>query len=240
MANSGIITGQYVRIRQTPASIGDRILAQIIDWIIIACYITAMNWTGSISGLSVFNITWFYFLTVLLPVLCYCPLCEMLNSGQTVGKWLLKTRVVKTDGSQPGIGAYLLRWLLFIVDGPMLSGAGLLVMMLNDRRQRLGDLAAGTMVIKLQNYHRMKVSLSEYSYLSNNYRPTYPQASDLSLEQAELINETAQLADDDPRIHALAAKVKQTLGIEARANHNDSLFLYIIARDYRYYALEEI
>ncbi len=240
MANSGIITGQYVRISQTPASIGDRILAQAIDWIIEISYAVAINWMATTSGLSVFNNAGGYFFTILLPVLCYCPLCEIFNNGQTIGKRLLKMQVVKADGSQPGIGAYLLRWLLFIVDGPTMMGAGVLVMLLNDRRQRLGDLAAGTMVIKLQSYHRMKVSLDEYSYLSNNYRPTYPQASDLSLEQAELINQTIQLPDGDPRIQALAAKVKQALGVEARANHDDSLFLYVIARDYRYYALEEI
>lgn len=61
---------------------------------------------------------------------------------------LINIRVVKVDGSTPSIGSYLLRWLLFPIDGPITSGLGLLVVLLNKNNQRLGDLAAGTMVIK--------------------------------------------------------------------------------------------
>ena len=34
MAEKSIVTGQYVRIKQTPASVGERMLAQIIDWVV--------------------------------------------------------------------------------------------------------------------------------------------------------------------------------------------------------------
>jgi len=67
-------------------------------------------------------------------------------------KRLMNIRVVKSDGSTPSISAYLLRWLLFIIDGPGTGGLGLLVVLLTKNSQRLGDLAAGTMVIKEKNY----------------------------------------------------------------------------------------
>jgi hypothetical protein len=51
----------------------------------------------------------------------------------------------------------------------------------------MGDLAAGTMVIKEQNYRKIHVSLDEFDYLTKDYRPTYPQAADLSLEQINVI-----------------------------------------------------
>ena len=70
----------------------------------------------------------------------------------------MNIRVVKLDGS-PSIGSYLLRWLLFIVDGPLTSGLGIFVILLTKNNQRLGDLAAGTMVIKEKNYRKIHVSL---------------------------------------------------------------------------------
>ena len=95
----------------------------------------------------------------------------------------MNIRVVKLDGSTPSIGSYLLRWLLFIVDGPLTSGLGIFVILLTKNNQRLGDLAAGTMVIKEKNYRKIHVSLDEFDYLMKNYRPVYPQSADLSLEQ---------------------------------------------------------
>ena len=56
----------------------------------------------------------------------------------------------------------------------------------------MGDLAAGTMVIKEKNYRKIHVSLDEFDYLTKDYRPTYPQASDLSLEQINVITRTLQ------------------------------------------------
>ena len=42
--NSGIITGQYVYIEQATASVGDRIFAQIIDWLIMLSYLALSTW----------------------------------------------------------------------------------------------------------------------------------------------------------------------------------------------------
>lgn len=239
MAQSDIITGQYVQIQQTPASVGERIGAQVIDWLIQGIFVTtllylldeAADFIGSSQSL---------FLIVILITLCYCPLCEIFNHGQTLGKKALKMRVVKKDGSTPGIGSYLLRWLLFIADGPTLAGLGILVMLLNQDNQRIGDIAAGTMVIKLNSYHQIQVSLDEFNHLSKNYRPVYPQVTDLSLEQIDLITRTLELPDDDPRIHALAEKAKQILHINTPVERSDDTFLWRLVKDYQYYALEEI
>jgi hypothetical protein len=178
---------------------------------------------------------------VVLPLFFYTLLCELFNNGQSVGKMLMKTRVVKADGSTPTIGAFLIRWLMYMVDGPLLSYAGVLVMILNRRNQRIGYLAAGTMVVKLKKYKDIQVSLDEYEFLESDYQPRYPQAADLSLEQIEIISRTLAMKNDDflPRTAALANKVAQKLGIE-RQEASDTAFLQRIVRDYQYYALEEI
>ena len=232
MAEKNIVTGQYVRIRQTPASVGERMLAQVIDWVIQLGYVALWAYIGpNFSTLQVI-------LIVILPVLFYCPLCEMFTGGQTVGKWIVKLRVIMADGTLPSLSAFLLRWLLMIADGPTLGCIGVLVMILNRNNQRFGDMAAGTLVVKLQSYSKIQVSLDEYDYLTEGYRPSYPQASDLSLEQIDVI--TRALDSEQPeRITQLSQKVQQLLAI-TRREPSDESFLRRILRDYQYYALEEI
>ena len=134
-----------------------------------------------------------------------------------------------------------MRWLLFLIDGPLTSYMGLIVMVLTRNNQRLGDLAAGTVVIKKQKYKKIQISLDEYDYLSKGYKPRYPQAADLSLEQIEIITRTISIRQNDfaDRITKLANKVREKLNIE-RKETDDVAFLRRIVRDYQYYALEEI
>ncbi len=111
MAESTIITGQFVRISQTPASIGERLMALIIDYFLIGLlhlvyYYTLLSKLSIPSGFSLF----FFLCIVYLPILGYSFLCEMFNHGQSFGK-LINIRVVKVDGSTPSIGSYLLRWI---------------------------------------------------------------------------------------------------------------------------------
>ena len=236
MAEKSIVTGQYVRIRQTPASVGERMLAQLIDWVIQFAYLT-MWWILS-SNTDLYMGTLAIILLILLPVFFYCPLCEILSGGQTFGKRLVKLRVIMADGTLPSPAAYLLRWLMMIADGPLLGYIGVLVMILNRNNQRFGDMAAGTLVVKLQSYSKIQVSLDEYDYLTEGYRPSYPQAADLSLEQADIIRRAVE-SDQPERISQLSQKVQQLLGVTRRESE-DEFFLRRIIRDYQYYALEEI
>ena len=238
MTESGIITGQYVRIQPTVASVGDRIFAQIIDWGVMAAYTTLI--TLIVSAVNITAIIWIVILYV-FPLLFYTVLCEILNQGQTLGKMVMNMRVIKQDGTSPSLGAYLMRWLLYLIDGPITSFAGLVVMILTRNNQRLGDLAAGTVVIKQQKYKKIQISLDEYDYLAKNYTPRYPQATDLSLEQIDIITQTIsnQREGFAARQHQLAQKVQQKLNIEKK-EANDLAFLQRIVRDYQYYALEEI
>lgn len=234
MEKSDIITGQYVQISQTPASIGERMAAQLIDWILEFAYAFLLLTLNKEPDV-VFSI-----LLVTLPILLYCPLCEIFNHGQTIGKRLMKLRVVMKDGTTPSLGAYLLRWLLFLVDGPLTSFCGIIVILVTRHRQRLGDLAAGTLVIRIDSYSKIQVSLDEFSHLGHDYQPTYPQAADLSLEQVNLIAKTIELDLDDPRVHQLAQKVKEVFGITQSKESTDFSFLTRVTKDYQYYALEEI
>ncbi|WP_300728732.1 RDD family protein [uncultured Bacteroides sp.] len=242
MNQSSIITGQFVRINQTPASVGERIFAFLLDMIFLALYVWGtfqvldifMDGVPRIFGLT------FLFL-VYLPVLMYPFLCDLFNQGQSIGKKLFHLRVVKKDGSTPSLGAYLLRWLLLLVDVFMTMGLGVLVILLTKNHQRIGDLAAGTIVIREKNYRKIHVSLDEFDYLMKGYKPTYPQAADLSLEQIDVITRTLNSGQKDRarRIALLTDKVQQLFAIHPPEVDKEK-FLQTVLRDYQYYALEEI
>ena len=238
MADTGILTGQYVRIEQAVASVGDRILAQLIDWVVVYSYLIAAIWIESELKIDE---PWVVILTLMFW-LFYTPFMEVMNQGQTLGKKIMNMRVVRADGSRPSLGAYIMRWMLFLVDGPMTSFMGLIPMVLTKSNQRLGDLAAGTVVVKLQNYKKIQVSLDEYDYLAKNYTPRYVQAADLSLEQIEIIRRTLLQTEESAnyyRLSQLSEKVQQKLNIR-RAETTDEQFLRRIMRDYQFYAIEEI
>jgi uncharacterized RDD family membrane protein YckC len=237
MAEKGILTGQYVRIRQAAASVGDRMLAQLIDWVLELAYAAFMIWV--FSKLNAEPLTVFFVLV--FPLLVYPLCCEVFNQGQSVGKMIMKTRVVMADGSVPSLSAYLLRWLLIIVDGPLMAYMGIVVIAATRHHQRIGDLAAGTMVVKLQSYTKIQVSLDEFDYVNENYKPHYPQAADLSLEQLNVISRALAASEakgGEQRIEQLSLKVQQLLGVTPREQQAEA-FLARIVRDYQYYALED-
>ena len=241
MAESKIITGQFVRISQTPASIVERFIAFLIDYILIVIYLmSTITLLLNFYTPRDFNTVIYTFL-IILPVLFYSFLCETFNQGQSFGKKLMNIRVVKIDGSTPGISSYLLRWLLFPIDVPLTGGLGVLSVILTKNNQRLGDLAAGTMIIKEKNYRKIHVSLDEFDYLTKDYHPVYPQSADLSLEQVNVITRTLESnkKDRERRITMLAKKVQELLSVTP-LDSNGERFLQTVLRDYQYYALEEI
>lgn len=243
MSQTNIITGQYVRISQSPASIVSRIAAWIIDLIVIIIYFTGITYLMiKISPNFDNSLVWLAFVMIVyLPTYAYPLLCEVFFNGQSLGKRIMKTRVVKKDGSVPTLGDYVMRWLLFIIDGPSMGCLGIVFILLSKNSQRLGDMAAGTMVIKTNNYVHNRVSLSEFGYVSKDYKPFFPQAADLTLKQADVIKRCL-LSEERQRIvriSRLALKVRNTLGV-SHINMSDEMFLQAVLHDFQYYALEGV
>ena len=79
--------------------------------------------------------------------LYYYFACES-GGGQTLGKRVMKIRVVGLDGTPAGMGDIAVRTVLRLIDGLFLYLVGLIVMLVTgERRGRLGDLAAKTMIV---------------------------------------------------------------------------------------------
>ncbi|MCR5076797.1 MAG: RDD family protein [Prevotella sp.] len=239
MPEANIVTGQYVEISQTPASVGERILAQLIDCFLLFCYLLGITLLISEMDFNGLRSEIFFTLGIYLPALFYSFLMELFNHGQSLGKMVMHLRVVKKDGTTPGVGDFFMRWLLQIIDMGF-SFIGVLIILLTRNSQRLGDLAAGTMVIRLNDYRKIQVSLDEFSYLDRNYQPVYPQAENLSLNQIDVIQRTLNAeysAERDRHIAALAKKVRNLLSISDTTTADEKL-LYTIVRDYQHYTLE--
>ncbi|MEZ5979079.1 MAG: RDD family protein [Planctomycetota bacterium] len=89
----------------------------------------------------------------------YGVLFEVLGKGATPGKRMMKLRVVHADGTPVEWGASIIRNFLLAADFlPPPFGAGLLAMLLSKKFQRLGDLAAGTLVVHVD---RTRVNVRE-------------------------------------------------------------------------------
>lgn len=69
-------------------------------------------------------------------------------AGATVGMQVFRLRVVTMAGERPSWKALILRWLLWQIDGLFFALAGIILMLCTRRHQRLGDLVAGTLVIR--------------------------------------------------------------------------------------------
>ncbi|MDR3250127.1 MAG: RDD family protein [Tannerella sp.] len=242
MAENRIITNQYVRIDQTPAGIGERIFARMLDYLLMFAYMVGIFYLFD-ENLYIREITNSEYGVLILfflftPVVFYSFLWEIFNRGKSPGKMAFGIRAVMRDGSTPTVGAFFMRWMLLILD--TWAWIGIIIILLNKNNQRLGDLAAGTVVIKERDYRKIQVSLDEFNHLRRGYKPVFPQAENLSLEQVNTINEALVRLDENRsrRIAALSAKVKEFLKI--MPSGNDELFLRTLTRDYQYYALEEI
>jgi uncharacterized RDD family membrane protein YckC len=77
----------------------------------------------------------------------YYIVCEALV-GMTVGKRLVGIRVVAEDGEHAGLGPAVIRNLLRLVDGLFFYLVGAVFALTSPRGQRLGDRAAGTLVVR--------------------------------------------------------------------------------------------
>jgi uncharacterized RDD family membrane protein YckC len=142
-----IATPEGVELALHLAGLGSRFTAGVIDLAIKAVVIAAIVLaTLSLSGLVA---TIVYAAAPLVVYLGYDVLFETLGSGRTPGKRATGLRVLRTDGSPEDAVASLVRNVLRLVDGlPLFYVPGIVSILATKRNQRLGDLAAGTIVVR--------------------------------------------------------------------------------------------
>jgi uncharacterized RDD family membrane protein YckC len=154
-------TPEQVDLRLDVAGLGSRFVAALVDvfiqsvlWLALALFLVGGGAAASrvpgvddswlpIIGAVLFTLASF------LIVWAYYVFFETIWNGQTPGKRLLGLRVLKVDGQPIGFFEALIRNIVRLADFlPGLYVVGSAVMLLNSRSRRLGDYAAGTLVVK--------------------------------------------------------------------------------------------
>ncbi len=242
MTQLSINTTQNVNINFTAASVGDRIFAQLLDILVMIAYIVVVGFFLDITGLTTtieamdnWSIMAVYGI-IYSPIMFYTIVQESLWEGQTIGKRIMKTKVIKLDGYQAGFGDYLVRWLFRLVEVFIGNGIiGLIAIIASQKNQRLGDMAAGTAVITLKN--KVNINHTIIQDINSDYVPTYPLVIKLSDNDVRIIKETFEAAittRDYATIIKLREKVLSVTGIKNQSG-NDQDFIRTLLKDYNYY-----
>lgn len=221
-----IDTSHNVALHYEVATIVDRGLAVVLDWLLIIAYCLALGY--ALDAGSFDPPEWVLVLLFGMPITFYHLACEVGMNGQSLGKRIRKIRVARLDGGQPTFGNYLMRWVLRIAD--VFGLLGIYVILFNGKGQRLGDIAAGTTVISL----RQRVTLSDTlsTDLPADHQVTFPEATRLTDAHARLIKEVlATTSYTRPTMLVkLATRLQQQLALTVQ--QTPEAFLRTLLRDY--------
>jgi uncharacterized RDD family membrane protein YckC len=236
MQNIQIETTQNVHIEYETASVGERILASLLDYLIIFGYFFGVMIL--FSSLTI-EYTWGVITLIMLPVFFYDLVSEIVFNGQSIGKKTLKIKVVKIDGLRPALGDYLLRWVMRPIDISLLFGAvAIITILINGKGQRLGDIAANTSVIRLKS--RVTIADTILKDIEDDYQPVYPLAATLKDSDIAVIKEVMTLNVSQIDINAYEKIIKKVhkkfaYKLDAPMDMNPYQFLNTVIKDFNYY-----
>src|SRR5580692_6267924 len=152
-----IVTPDLVAIEMPLAGIGSRVIALLVDYLIwgegfLALFFLAVLILPGIHAFSKISAQWAVAVVVFLIFLCnwgYFTLFEAFWNGQTPGKRVARIRVIQQTGRPIGLFESMARNLVRYVDQiPFFYVVGVISMFVTKQHQRLGDLAAGTLVVR--------------------------------------------------------------------------------------------
>ncbi len=254
MDGTKILTSQNVILNLNSQVLRWRVLAYILDLIIIGAYVylfykVAENYNYDFAEESRFTL---FAIIGILPVFTYTLLTEFLLNGRTIGKYVCGIRVVKINGLKCGFTEYLLRWLFRMIDiyptfflsfffqeygmiGNALIGIPAFIMIATSKNnQRLGDRVAGTTVIKIKN----KASLSStiFKEIEHTYVPTFPEVVKLSDNDMRIIQENYKEATKNRNydvLQSLRNKVEEVMGVRSKMINKE--FLETVIKDFNHY-----
>jgi uncharacterized membrane protein SpoIIM required for sporulation/uncharacterized RDD family membrane protein YckC len=215
LANS--VTG--VELSLPVAGPGARSFAFLVDWHIRALLaiawfvVAAVTYNGSWSLAQPFNPDALWFALVLTPpaaIYClYHPVLEVAMRGRTPGKRIAGIHIVARDGGSPGIGALLTRNVFRIVDSfPLFYPVGLITTMITQDQVRVGDIAAGTVLV----YDPTRITAGSVAAPRGVlWQSAAARAARLSATRANTDADAAQLADDYRMLAHDLARARQRM-----------------------------
>jgi uncharacterized RDD family membrane protein YckC len=169
-------------------------LVAFITIYFVSVYLVWPSWAQSeffevIIPYSAFAVYFFY-------SLCF----ENLWNGQTPGKRIMSIRVRREDGSTPVFMDYLIRWIFRIPDIVVSAGTlAFLMVSASQKKQRLGDLLAGTVVVMDDRKVQMPLSRILSIKDQEDYSPNYPLVTRLKETDVVTLKELVTRAHAHPK-----------------------------------------
>jgi uncharacterized RDD family membrane protein YckC len=188
------------------------------------------------------------------PYILYHFACELFFNGQSLGKMLMRIKVVSMNGQSATVSQYLLRWLLRFIDFGlvwglifMASGSTFMGMVLiigcigsfvlfvsSTYNQRIGDFAAGTTVVLKRLPYKLSDTIFQ-EFDTSSYIVTFPDVMRLSDKDINIVDNIVKQhhkSTIDKYVETVASKIKTVLNIET--SMPDDMFLETLLRDYNY------
>lgn len=193
--------------------------------------------------------------TIYVPVLLYHLLFEVFMNGRSPGKFFLGIKVMNKEGASATLSQLLLRWILclpnyflilvvYVYEPMALFGVAVILGMtalpdvisiaVTSRSQRLGDLAAGTVVVDT----KYKMDIQETIYVEVDtaaYEPVYPQVLKLSDRDISGIRNLLSgkiTKESENYMYRVAYRIEEVLQI--KMNGDPDFFLQTLLKDYNY------
>lgn len=222
-------TPEAVGIQYQVAGLGSRFLAAILDSFCIASYVAAVLYAALLLQLARATlqpgtgigdvIILLSILSVFLLIWGYHIVLETLWEGQTIGKRTFNLRVVKTSGAPIGFQEAFIRNIVRFVDFlPVLYGVGVVVAFISTESRRLGDYAAGTIVVRDKPSVRLRDVVPRARSLDD--APRIPRGA---LDPDELVWDTSALGTEELQVVRAFLQRAPSLAPEARSRLGASI-----------------
>lgn len=241
MAKIDVVTTQKVTIQYDTAGFMWRFIAWLIDISVIALVFIIILYflftydvlsgsrtlTSVLTGLLIFLQ---YFYTLVL---------EVLTNGQSIGKKITGIAVIKLNGNALELNDYLIRWAYRVIDfGFSGYSIGTISILMSAKNQRLGDMIAGTTVVKLKP--ERVVTLVDLQNLpeKDDYVPKFPRVTSYSDEEMlalkNLLLRSQQYSNPiyQQLLKDTVRKIRGQLNIEEYTQMDDRTFLKEIISEY--------
>ena len=239
-----IDTPEQVALEFDLSGMGSRFMAVMLDHLIQGLVIFVTTMLFLLVGI-VIGSTWAIALLLLWAFLVewgYFTIFETMWNGQTPGKRLIKIRVIKSSGRALTFFEAMIRNLIRIIDFlPTGYLVGMVTMFIDSKNRRLGDLAAGTLVVHERNDGVVTLTLAplKQTFEAPGSGGTTYDVRKLGVNDLELI-ETFLSRRFDIEQYArhvtaeqLATMMRKKLGIERADAPNDETFLEELAKALR-------
>ena len=261
MAIIQISTAFNIDLEFEIAAFHKRLFAYMIDFFILIVFLFSMKWVLYAGfSLDMKDNMGLDILIISLPMFLYSLTTELWMNGQTVGKKLMAIRVISLDGGEPTLGQFILRWITKFFEWPFLFGyvffsiaalfgyiiitgmlgiAVVITITVTKNSQRLGDLAAGTVIVNTRS--TMSIADTVFMNISEqNYKVLFPEVmrlSDSDINTIKTVLTQTKKGNNLDMSYRVEAKVKEVLGIKSDLYPPD--FLEKLLEDYNYLATKE-